>query len=224
MRKGIKYGIVILLVCVGFSYARADRRPFLCEIGVQAGCGYYVGDATTHIFNNVREVYGAHFRYMFDQRWALQVKGLGQTIKGPLPDGMQTDILWQNKMINLDVMAEFNFFRFGGKVYDRRVKPYTPYIFVGVGVGLYSEAYQTAAAYIPIGIGFKWKFAKHWGLNIAWQHNIYFADNLENMPEWGNTYDMNGSNIFNNDLTGQLTLGIVFDFIKKKKICKFCEQ
>lgn len=203
----------------------ADNRPYLCELGVQAGCGYYVGDATPHIFQDVRETYGAHFRYKFDQRWALQVKGLAHTIKGKRPavENTEQQLYWTGKMVNADVMVEFNFFRFGNRQYDARIKPYSPYIFLGLGASLYGKNMNKIACYIPVGIGFKWKFSKHMGLNIAWQHNIYLADNLENIDEFGNTYNMNGANIMNCDITSQLTLGIVFEFAKKKKVCKFCQ-
>ena len=68
----------------------------------------------------------------------------------------------------------------------------------------------------------KWKFAKRFGLNLAWQHNLYIADNLEGMANLNNTYDLNGSNILNFDVTSQLTLGIVFEFAKEKAVCRTC--
>ena len=126
-------------------------------------------------------------------------------------------------------MAEFNFFRFGEfNKYDKRIKPYTPYIFLGLGVGLYgaegytNAKYNKAAAYLPFGIGFKWKFHEQVGLNIAWQHNLYFADNLENREDLNNRHDLNGSNIMNCDLTGMVTVGIVFEFARAKKGCRIC--
>lgn len=218
------------LVVMGSDVAYAQSRPYRLELGVQAGIGYYVGDATPHIFNNVRETYGAHLRYKFDKRWALQVKGLHHRITGPIldskvVDGKKVTVTagdWQDKMINLDVMGEFNFFRFGFQEYDRRIKPVTPYIFAGIGVSMYGLKYQTVACYFPFGFGMKWKFAQRWGLNVAWQHNLYFADNIEGADNLGNTYSLNGSNILNFDLTGQLTIGIVFEFAREKKICKHC--
>lgn len=222
-RQNIILTILVLWVSLG---AFADTRMYHCELGLQAGCGYYAGDATPHIFNNPRETYGGHFRYKFDKRWALQVKGLQHTITGHLIDdnGQRMDGMWVNHMINLDVMAEFNFFRFGGREYDQRVKPITPYIFLGVGMSLYDLHFQTVGAYLPVGLGLKWKFADRWGLNLAWQHNIYFADNLESTPNLSNTYSLNGWNIMNNDITSQLTLGIVFEFAKEKKVCRFCDD
>ncbi|MBR2166915.1 MAG: hypothetical protein IJ920_01045 [Paludibacteraceae bacterium] len=219
-RKIVKY-IVVLCSFLGLTpIVSAQTRMYKWELGLQGGCGYYVGDAAPHIFTNVREVYGGHVRYKFDKRWSLQLKGLHQVIRGTVPE--DPAFVWSNKLINLDVVGEFNFFRLGLQEYDSRVKPITPYIFLGVGVGLYGMNYGTAAAYLPLGIGLKWKFAQRWQLQLAWQHNVYFADNLELVESLGNTYKLNGSNFLNNDLTGQLMLGIVFEFGKEKKICKWC--
>ena len=61
---------------------QTNGMPYLCEIGLQGGFGYYVGDATHHIFMNPREAYGIHFRYKFTKRWAIQAKVSGQRITG----------------------------------------------------------------------------------------------------------------------------------------------
>ena len=211
--------------------AYAQGQPYLCEIGLQGGCGYYVGDAAQHIFMHPREAYGAHFRYKFTKRWAIQAKVSGQRITGYdyTMDGRKLDTKWQNQLINVDVMAEFNFFRFGeANRYDKRIKPYTPYIFLGIGAGVYGAngenkpIFNHAMAYIPLGIGFKWKFHDCVGLNIAWQHNIYMADNLESRESLDNKYQMNGWNWMNCDLTGMLTAGIVFEFGRAKAPCRIC--
>ena len=211
--------------------AYAQGQPYLCEIGLQGGCGYYVGDAAQHIFMHPREAYGVHFRYKFTKRWAIQAKVSGQRITGYdyTMDGRKLDTKWQNPLINVDVMAEFNFFRFGeANRYDKRIKPYTPYIFLGIGAGVYGAngenkpIFNHAMAYIPLGIGFKWKFHDCVGLNIAWQHNIYMADNLESRESLDNKYQMNGWNWMNCDLTGMVTLGIVFEFARAKKACRVC--
>ena len=221
---------MIILACASV-FVRAEELPYLCELGVQAGCGYYVGDASPHIFMNVREAYGIHFRYKFTKRWALQVKGTGQRIAGNdyTIRGEKLNTKWQNQLINLDVMAEFNFFRFGSQnKYDKRIKPYTPYIFLGIGASIYGAnasnkpTFSDVAAYMPLGIGFKWKFSEWCGLNVAWQHNIYFADNLESRDELDNKHQLNGWNWMNCDLTGQLTVGVVFEFGKAKHVCRMC--
>lgn len=220
-----KYGLILLIVfAIASVDLHAEEKVFLCELGVQGGLGYYAGDATKHIFQNIQPAYGAQFRYKFDYRWALQLKGQGASIKFPLQDaaGNTATGFGKNDMMNIDVVAEFNFFRFGARQYDTRIKPLTPYIFLGVGFSAYSN-FSQYAAYIPLGIGLKWKFASHWGLNIAWQQQIYFADNLEGKTYYDNTADLNGSNILNNDFTSTLTLGIVFEFGRKKSACRTCD-
>lgn len=214
----------------------ADSRMYHCEMGVQAGIGYYVGDLTHHIFQAPLDVYGGQFRYKFDKRWSIQAKAQRQRISFREQGDVGT--LYYTPMWHVDATAEFNFFRFGQREYDSRVKPITPYIFIGVGVSLYNAnatpakttAYPMmtgrihAGAYIPLGIGVKWKFADRWQLQAAWQHQIYLADNIEGLPSANNTNKLNGSNILNNDLTSSITLGIVFEFAKEKKICLLCED
>ena len=191
------------------------------------------------------ETFGGQFRYKFDQRWALQVKAQRQRIAFR-EQGTEGSLCY-NPMWHADVVGEFNFFRFGERGYDVRVKPVTPYIFIGVGVSVYNEHASIGGdnvyplligngnkpkvgIYLPVGIGMKWKFADHWQLQVAWQHQIYFVDNIEGLPKFdgrqtpnaGGRYGMNGTNILNNDLTSTLTLGIVFEFAKERKICRVC--
>lgn len=95
----------------------------------------------------------------------------------------------------------------------------------------YSE--PNFAMYIPVGVGLKWKFAERWQLQIAWQHQIYVCngDGLEGKYVPGalnnpldNSYQINGSNILNNDVTSTLTVGLVFEFAHDKKICLHCRE
>jgi len=137
MSVRVKIGCLVVLLAASFLSARADNRRHLCEFGIEGGCGYYIGDATSLPFQHVREAYGVNFRYRFDQRWALMVKGLAHRIMGGFPEKTGAgDQLWSNQLVNIDVDAEFNFFRFGAKTYDKRVKPITPYILCGVGMCL----------------------------------------------------------------------------------------
>ncbi|MBR1808495.1 MAG: outer membrane beta-barrel protein [Paludibacteraceae bacterium] len=220
--------VLLTLFMLSTTTAHTEERPYLCEFGVQGGLSYYVGDAVPHIFMYPQYAAGAQFRYKFTPRWALQVKGQWQQIKFPAPDEQAMPVKGEtatNRIINVDVVAEFNFFRFGQKQYDTRIKPITPYIFLGVGMGLYND-YSKVGAYLPFGFGMKWKFSPRWGLNIAWQHQLFFADNLENNElynNYPNGYRMNGSNILKNDLTSTLTLGIVFEFAKQKAVCRRCQ-
>lgn len=229
MKKCCTYLALTLLMLLSASTCRADG-PYLLELGMQGGMSYYMGDAQHMIFMHPREAYGAQFRYKFNRRWAMQVKGQSSRIAFKYPVAgagfipTETPSVHTNKLISVDAVAEFNFFRLGENYNDPRVKPFSPYIFAGVGVSLYdgSSPYSNAGFYIPFGIGLKWKFAEHCGLQVAWQHNMYLADNLENIDDYNNVEGLNGSNFLNCDQTGNITIGLVFDFLEKKKVCRTC--
>ena len=212
--------------------ASAGNGPYLLELGLQGGTTYYMGDAQKYIFTNPREVYGAQIRYKIDRRWALQLKGQNGRIAFKYPvDGAGFKPKYTekqtmtNNIISLDVAAEYNFFRYGNDWGTGNIRPYTPYIFLGLGVSLYDglQPYGNVALYIPFGIGFKWNFAEHCGLILTWQHSMYFVDDLENVDDYNNIERLNGSNFLNCDRTGSITFGLVFDFIEAKKVCRTCD-
>ncbi len=210
--------IVLIMLALSAVYLCAEERAYKCDMGLQGGMSYYVGDATPHIFMHIQPAYGLQFRYKFDPRWSLQAKVQGQHIRFREPSG---DDYGKNHLWNLDVVAEYNFFRFGVKQYDDRIKQLTPYIFLGIGAGAYS-GFESFAAYLPFGFGLKWKFAEHVQLHAAWQHQLYFADNIEGRSEYDNANGLNGINILHNDLTSTFTVGIVFEFAKEREICRQC--
>ena len=66
--------------------------------------------------------------------------------------------------------------------------------------------------------------SEHFGMYIAWQNNLCFADNFEPDPLYNNIHELNGSNVLNLDVVSTIQFGIVFEFAKEKKICKFCKE
>ena len=73
-----------MLVGCAVRVSAQTVREYRCELGLQGGVGYYVGDATEYVFQDVRGAYGLQFRYKFDQRWAIQVKGMMHHIQGAM--------------------------------------------------------------------------------------------------------------------------------------------
>lgn len=209
------------------TYAQRVGRNQL-EFGLQGGMMYYVGDANPKMFQNIREAYGAEMSYLFNQRWSLMLQGTAGRIAGrtPTEQGLPdpNGDIWTNQLVNIDAVARFNFLPFGiNDKYDLRVKPYTPYIYAGIGMSMHS-GFTRFAAYIPVGIGFRCALSEHFGMYIAWQNNLCFADNFEPDPLYNNIHELNGSNVLNLDVVSTIQFGIVFEFAKEKKICKFCKE
>ncbi len=231
-----------------------SQKEYSLDAGLQAGVGYYLGDANKIPFVEAREVFGAQIRYKFNQRWAVQCKVQRQTLSFLYASKPAEGLMlpetskYANPMWNVDAVADFNFFRFGPMSFDTRVKRFSPYVFLGVGMTVDNKAVKPAknnmdfptldfkkmniSVYIPVGLGVKWRFAERWQVQLAWQHNIYLLDNVEGYlhgVDYGiddkednvhdlkngvlnNSRDMNGSNIFNNDVTSSLTIGVVYEF------------
>ena len=230
MRRSQRYMVLCLFaVCLlpMQMYSQRVGRNQL-EFGLEGGMMFYGGDAHPQMFQNVREAYGAEFSYLFNQRWSLMAQGVTGRIAGktatsqgqPDPEGE----LWTNRLVNVDIVARYNFLPFGvTDKYDPKVKAYTPYIFAGIGMAMHQD-FTCYSAYIPVGIGFRWVCSEHIGMFLAWQNNLCFADNLEPIAEYNNIHDLNGGNVLNCDWVSTIQFGIVFEFAKEKKICKFCSE
>lgn len=246
----------------------AQETPmYRFEIGAQAGAAYYMGELAPHPFMSTSETYGLQFRAKINDRWAVQAKAQSQRFIHTFQPDNQWNIpaaKYQTPMWHCDVTGEYNFFHYGYNAYDIRVRNFTPYIFLGLGVSflnhdatnhegyaflgkerqvrpdtIYYERAQTRAAlYVPVGVGFKWRFAPRWQLQLAWQHNLYIhnGDCLEgeitprtqgNQQEgpynlFNNSHNMNGANIFNNDVASTFTVAVAFEFMQDPGICLIC--
>lgn len=224
---------IVLLPASVYAKNDSQHQFYLMDVGVQGGAAYYVGELAPHVFMSTSETYGAQIRYKINTRFGLQLKGQHQRVVNTLEAGNEwgeSAGKYKNQMWHVDVMAEYNFFLLGLNEYDIHMRPITPYMALGVGVTLMGTSWKRfqvdrAAVYLPVAIGLKWKFAERWQLQMAWQHNVYVdknGDALEGNSAFDNTYQMNGTNIMNNDITSTLTVGLIFEFGRENKPCVMC--
>ena len=219
--------MIALCLCVAQAWGQRVGRNQV-EFGLQGGLMYYIGDAHPRMFQDIREVYGGEVSYLFNRRWSLMLQGGTGRIAGypateqGLPDTQGEK--WTNRLVDIDVVARFNFFPFGLKnKYDKSVRPYTPFIYAGFGVAMHT-GFAKVTPYVPVGVGFRWMCSEHVGMFVEWQNNICFGDNLEPVPGYDDIYKLNGTNPLNCDMTSTIQFGIVFEIIREKKICKFCKE
>jgi hypothetical protein len=256
----IAFAVGLMWMLLAPASVLADNTMYRYEIGAQAGAAYYMGELAPHPFMSTSETFGLQLRAKIDNRWALQAKGQRQRVINNIPAGNIWNISagrYQTSMWHFDITGEFNFFQYGYNSNDFRVRNYTPYIFLGIGATALNkkaskeEGYNLLgwhtilkngqekmdydepgfALYIPVGIGFKWRFAPRWQLQAAWQHNLYmisgdgleggFKKDIKDEP-FNNQHNMNGSNVFNNDVTSTMTIGVVFEFMREKSVCVLC--
>ncbi|MBR5828251.1 MAG: outer membrane beta-barrel protein [Paludibacteraceae bacterium] len=256
----ITFAVGLMWMLLAPASVLADNAVYRYEVGAQAGAAYYMGELAPHPFMSTSETFGLQLRAKIDSRWALQAKGQRQRVINTIDPNNEWKInsgRYQTSMWHFDIVGEFNFFQYGYNSNDFRVRNYTPYIFLGIGATAFNEKasnldgynllgwHRTGkdgtgdweydepdfALYIPVGIGFKWRFAPRWQLQAAWQHNLYMVkgDGLEGGfkkdpkdEPFNNQHNMNGSNVFNNDVTSTMTVGVVFEFMREKGVCVLC--
>jgi hypothetical protein len=194
-----------------------EKDIYRLEIGVSGGGDYYLGEANSLMFNNMRVAYGGYLRYKFNPRLAIRAELNRATVAG---NGID------NTVYVGDVCGEFNFFDLERNKYKRYSKLFAPYIFTGVSV--FTDVYnkqKLPEIGIPFGVGLKIKLKNRWNLDFKWTNRLLLADNLEGTvaPKENDTFNnpngLNGSNIFNNDLLSTFTIGISFDIWKKECDC-----
>lgn len=225
----------LLLVCLCFCAIKtqAVETMYWMDAGLTVGTDYYSGDARSikapdlYIFRNPQPNIGLQMRFKLSRRFAVVLKSQFDNIKFDLAYNLQ-DV----QIVNTDVTCEYNFFRFGQRLYDDRIRPFTPYMFLGLGFGCFGNEYKLGsrnALYVPFGIGLKWNFANRCTLVASWQHQLYFSDSLEE-PEsvkgsrFNDPNQLNGANWFNRDLMGSFNVGMTFSFWKHKKPCVWCKD
>lgn len=212
---------IFILFC---SQASAQDE-YRAEIGVSGGGSFYIGDANAQLFKNLQPSFGGFFRYKINPRVAFRMELQSTSIGGTFKT--ETASYTLKKQINAgELVGEFNFFDFEKTRYNRLSKNITPYLFAGIGgmTRLYSSQ-SFPELCIPFGVGMKVKLNGRWKLNIMWSNKLLLADNLEEntkpslLTDLNNKANLNGSNIFNNDLLSTLSIGLSLDIWKKQCDC-----
>lgn len=213
--KLIRYAITGFLL-LGAGLMNAQEDTYFAEIGVHGGSSYYLGDANNVLFKNAQLSYGLIYRQKFNPRLAAHLSWNSATVAGKGSIDNVNNISFNNRVNAFDLAGEFNFFSYERKEYLPFSKTFTPFIFAGVGGALGNSV---ATMSLPFGVGFKAMLGDRLNLNIMWSNRLMFNDNLEGEADFNDHAELNGTNIFNNDMLSTLTVGITLNIWKKKCDC-----
>ena len=184
------------------------------EFGVFVGGSYYIGEfnPSKHVISVSKPAFGIFYDAHLNSRYTFRTIGTYGTLEADdhLHDiGLNNfrDMGFTARVLDLSGQLEFNFLPFGNTL---NVKPYTPYIFVGLSIfnvnpnvtSLETDSATTAypkgessstltSVALPFGAGFKAIFGNltlgiEWNIRKTWTDNI---DGLDNQYDVGNTYD-----------------------------------
>lgn len=226
IKNTLRTVIVAIAMTIG-ALAHADDYvdSYRYDIGIGLGTSGYLGDANeSNLLKNLGFSANAGIRYLFDSRWAAKAQFSMATISGNtanfenvLPDNAQYE--FSSNVFDLAVKGEANFFAYGiGETY-KRLRRWTPYATIGVGVTLASTKDATSVAFsIPMGIGFKFKVSRRLNLNAEFTMTKVFGDKIDS-EQLTDLYRIESSFLKNTDWFSTLTVGVSYEFGPRCATC-----
>ncbi|MEA4936044.1 MAG: DUF6089 family protein [Paludibacter sp.] len=200
-----------------------SQQIFTTEVGFHGGESYFIGDVKTKL-KDMKPDYGFTIRHLFNQRLSLQADFNHTSIKGSFNqhfDSIYTAVVDLNQEINMvDFSFVFNFLDYGQLDHVLKSSNYSAYLFAGIGLIQQDKADINHLNFsVPFGMGFKMKLNKRLHMNLQWTHRLMLYDRLEGQNTLENPLGLNGSNIYNNDQAGTVTIGLSYGLFQRNCKC-----
>lgn len=224
--------VILIVVMLASSLAlSAQSAPYKFDFGASLGLSGYLGDANTSSLMKHTGFDGeVAVRYLPDTRWAfrgvlsaLTLSGSTADMKDILPSVAPEYYDFKSTVYDLGARAEFNFFAYGiGETY-KRLRRWSPYLTLGIGVCLSSSGGNTAVApNIPMGAGVKYKLSERVNLGVEFTMTKVFGDKVDGSV----LNDLNTIKTAfykNTDWYSRLTIGISYEFGKRCETCHYVD-
>lgn len=215
--------LIMLATMLGMKAQTDDE--YLMEVGGGLGIMGYLGDYNNMLTRDLQPMMTVFVRRNLNAYMALRLDASIGTLKGNerdvrtiYPSSSASPYHFSNKLTDVSLMYEYNFWPYGtGKDYYG-AKRLTPFLFVGVG-GTYASGDGTNAftANIPIGVGLKYKIGTRVNAGIAWAMHFAMSDKLDGRKD---PYGITSSSIFKNkDCYSALQLTLSYSFMPKCTTC-----
>jgi len=211
--------ITFAIVLVLFVEDAKAQNEYRSEIGVLGGGSFYLGDANNQLFVNNQPSFGLIYRQKLDTR--LSITGIWNktNVVGTGAGGT-----FDNIVNAIDIVGEFNFFDYDDEIYKPNSKKHSLYIFAGIG-GMffpYTNVSSTKTTFMfsyPVGMGYKFMLGERFHLNLILSQRLLLTDKMEGKFQLNNANDLNGSNLFNNDMLTTFSIGLTYNIWKKSCKC-----
>ena len=216
-----------LTVCTFKSHAQEYRY----ETGAALGISCYMGDANKRKpFLHPGITGGALFRYNVNFHWALKANLLSGGISGNTEESgdafpFERDARFQRTFIASSVAAEFHFLPYSDKYGYRGTKPFTPYLFAGVGATYATGEKYFLGVHFPYGVGCKYKWRNRVNIGLEFSLNKLLGDDLdvtEKGAQWSldAPYGIESSLWKNRDRYAVTTIFVTWDFGMREDPCR----
>lgn len=228
----IRLNILTLLTAALFillsGRAVAQEAPYKFDFGAQIGMSGYLGDANgSNIFKHPGFSGGVSFRYLPNVRYAVRGVFNTMSLSGNTADfdnvlPGNAEYSFKSQVYELGGRFEFNFFPYGiGETY-KRLRRWTPYLTVGLGVTLSTcDGQSYVAPNIPMGFGFKYKLKERLNLGIEFTMTKVFGDHVDG--ELSDLYQIQSSFLKNTDWYSNIAVSLTYEFGKRCSTCHYVD-
>ena len=219
--------ILFTLVALAAPRLQAQEETYRFDIGAQAGMAGFLGDASSNIFGHPGFSGGVSWRYLPDARWAVRALLNVMSLSGDTAD--MDDVLpgqaqysFKSTAYDLGGRVEFNFFSYGiGESY-KKLRRWSPYLTVGLGVTLATCGGERAfGVNIPMGAGIKYKLRERWNLGLEFTMTKVFSDHVDG--ELSDLYQIKSSFIKNTDWYSNISVSVTYEFGKRCSTCHYVD-
>lgn len=223
--------ILPVMALLSVSALKAQSTPYKFDAGVSLGMSGYLGDAnTSSLMKHPGFAGDVSFRYLPDTRWAfrgvlslLSLSGSTADMKDIMPSVAPEYYDFKSTVFDLGARVEFNFFAYGiGETY-KRLRRWSPYLTLGVGMSLSSSGGETSfAPNLPMGAGLKFKISERVNLGAEFTMTKVFGDKVDG-PVLNDLNTIKTSFYKNTDWYSRLTIGISYEFGKRCETCHYVD-
>lgn len=217
----------VFAIGIGNMYAQSTTYKF--DFGAELGMSGYIGEAnSSNIFSHPGFDGEISMRYLPNTRWAvrgvvsaLTLSGNTADMKNVLPGNAQYS--FSSTVYGLDIRGEFNFFSYGVGESFKRLRRWTPYAFVGVGMAMSSSGGNTSfMPTVPMGLGLKFKLRDRLNFGVEFSMTKAFGDHIDS-SELSDLNQIKTEFYKNTDWFSRLTIGISYEFGKRCETCHYVD-
>lgn len=223
--------ITALLLTAASLGSAGQSTPYKFDIGAGLGMSGYIGEANrSSLMKHPGFVGELSFRYLPDVRWAfrgtlslLTLSGSTADMDDVLPSTGPESYDFKSTVYDLGGRVEFNFFSYGiGETY-KRLRRWSPYLTLGVGVSLSSSGGETSVApSLPMGLGVKFKVSPRVNLAAEFTMTKVFGDKVDG-PLLNDLNMIKTAFYKNTDWYLRLTIGISYEFGRRCETCHYVD-
>lgn len=224
----LKIRFAIIAFCLAFMTSglhAQDDPEYRLEIGVGGGMTGYLGDFNGNLTKDLQAGASIVGRYAFNPWMALRLnvgygklKGSSTDVDTYYPDYADNPYDFSNKLYDVSLTYEYNFWPYGTGWDYRGAKRITPFVFGGLGVAIADTPEKTRGAMtVPLGVGVKFKLGERVNLGVEWAMNFSTSDWLDGVKD---PYRISSSGMFKNtDCFSRLQVTLTYSFSPKCVNC-----